>query len=113
MLRGHTHPLASLFNGDSLRRRFAVGVAVVLLPMLFLGGASVFAYEKSVAASERVVDQATSELVPIADLSANMKQAELLGYGIVYADTPAGPVSGQRGQDRPGIRVDPRREEPR
>ncbi len=98
MLRGHTNPLASLFNGDSLRRRFAVGVAVVLLPMLFLGGASVFAYEKSVAASERVVDQATSELVPIADLSANMKQAELLGYGIVYADTPAGPFQANAGK---------------
>jgi signal transduction histidine kinase len=98
VLRGHTNPLASLFNGDSLRRRFAVGVAVVLLPMLFLGGASVFAYEKSVAASERVVDQATSELVPIADLSANMKQAELLGYGIVYADTPAGPFQANAGK---------------
>ena len=98
MLKGHTNPLASLFNGDSLRRRFAVGVAVVLLPMLFLGGAAVFAYQKSVAASERVVDQATAELLPIADLSANMKQAELLGYGIVYADTPAGPFQANAGK---------------
>jgi signal transduction histidine kinase/CheY-like chemotaxis protein len=91
VLKGHINPLASLFNVDSLRRRFAVGVGIMQLPMLFLGGASVFAYEQSVAASERVVDQATSELVPIADLSANMKQEELLGYGIVYADTPDGP----------------------
>ena len=98
MLRGHTNPLASLFNGDSLRRRFAVGVGIMLLPMLFLGGASVFAYEQSVATSERVVDQATAELVPIADLSANMKQAELLGYGIVYADTPAGPFQANAGK---------------
>jgi signal transduction histidine kinase len=98
VLKGHTNPLASLFNGDSLRRRFAVGVGIMLLPMLFLGGASVFAYEKSVAASERVVDQATAELVPIADLSANMKQAELLGYGIVYADTPDGPFQANAGK---------------
>ena len=98
MLTRHTNRLASLIGGDSLRRRFAVGVAVMLLPMLFLGGASVLAYERSVAASERVVDQATSELLPIADLSANMKQAELLGYGIVYADTPAGPFQANAGK---------------
>ena len=70
----------------------------MLLPMLFLGGASVFAYEKSVAASERVTRQATSALVPIADLSANMQQEELLGYGIVYADTPAGPFQANAGK---------------
>ena len=91
MLRGHANPLAALFSGDSLRRRFAVGVAVTLLPMLFLGGASVFAYERSVAASDRLTEQVTSEMLPISDLSANMRQAELLGYGIVYADTPDGP----------------------
>ena len=98
MLRGHTNPLASLFNGDSLRRRFAVGVGIMLLPMLFLGGASVFAYEQSVAASDRVTTQVTSELLPISDLSANMRQAELLGYGIVYADTPDGPFQANAGK---------------
>ena len=73
----------------SLRRRFAVGVALMLLPMLFLGAASVFAYGQSVAASDRVADQAVSELLPIADLSANLRQSELLAYGIIYAGTPA------------------------
>jgi signal transduction histidine kinase len=92
------NPLASLFNGDSLRRRFAVGVAVMLLPMLFLGGASVFAYEQSVAASERVTRQATSALLPISDLSTNLRQAELLGYGIVFAGTPAGPFQSNAGK---------------
>ena len=81
-------PIASLFKGHSLRHRFAVGVAVMLLPMLFLGGASVFAYERSVAAGNRVADEAESELLPVADLSANLRQTELLAYGVVYAGTP-------------------------
>ena len=98
MLKSQRNPLASFLNGDSLRVRFAVGVAVMLLPMLFLGGASVFAYEQSVAASDRVTQQATSELVPISGLSANMRQAELLGYGIVYADTPDGPFRDNAGK---------------
>jgi signal transduction histidine kinase/CheY-like chemotaxis protein len=73
-------------------------VAIMLLPMLFLGGASVFAYEQSVAASERVTRQATSALLPISDLSTNLRQAELLGYGIVYAGTPAGPFQANAGK---------------
>ena len=60
----------------------------MLLPMLLLGGASVFAYEQSVAAGDKLADQAVSELLPIADLSASLRQAELLAYGIIYAGTP-------------------------
>jgi signal transduction histidine kinase len=85
--KGLRNPLASL-AGDSLRRRFAVGVAVMLLPMLFLGGVSVFAYEQNVAAGDRLADQAVSELLPIADLSATLRQTELIAYGVVYAGTP-------------------------
>ena len=78
----------SLFKSDSLRRRFAVGVAVMLLPMLLLGGASFFAYEQNVAEGDKLANQAVSELLPMADLSASLRQAELLAYGVVFAGTP-------------------------
>ena len=58
----------------------------MLLPMLFLGGASVLAYEQSVAASDRVVDQATAELLR-SPTEREHEESELLGYGIAYADT--------------------------
>ena len=83
-----TRTLASRFKSDSLRRRFAVGVTVMLLPMLFLGGASVFAYEQNVAAGDKLANRAVSELLPMADLSASLRQAQLLAYGVVFAGTP-------------------------
>ena len=54
------NPAAFLLRGASLRRRFAVGIAVMLLPMLLVGGGSVFAYERSVKAGNRIADEAVS-----------------------------------------------------
>ena len=84
----YTNPLASRFKGKSLRHRFSVGVAVMLLPMLCLGGASFLAYEQNVAAGDKLANQAVSELLPMADLSASLRQAQLLAYGVVFAGTP-------------------------
>ncbi|MGZ8783679.1 MAG: ATP-binding protein [Gaiellaceae bacterium] len=72
----------------SLRRRFSIGIAFMVIPMLLLGGASVFASERSVRASERVADQTAFELVPITDLSAKLRGSQLPALATIFAGQP-------------------------
>jgi two-component system, cell cycle response regulator len=73
----------------SLRHRLAVGIGVMLLPLVILGISVIMSFESEIAAFEQVENKRLEELFPMTDLVERMQRASVSVNAYVNHNNPA------------------------